>query len=133
MKLIYNFTCIIACLAIMACHKDKNMGDKSIVKQLTAADAGSTTSVTIGQTISLTLGNPGDGGYQFNNPQYNTSVLTLVSHQEHVGVHQGLIGDFGKDIWTFTAKGSGTTTLEVTAHRASTETISMFSNQVIVK
>jgi predicted secreted protein len=132
MKLICNCIVIIACLAIVSCHKDKNTVDNA-VKQLTAADAGGTTSVTAGQTISLTLGNPGDGGYQFNNPQYNTSVLTLVSNKEHVGVHPGLVGDFGSDIWTFTAKGSGTTTLEVTAHRGSVETISMFSNQVVVK
>lgn len=132
MKLIYNFTCIIALLAIMSCHKDNNTGDNAN-KKLTAADAGGTASVTIGQTISLTLGNPGDGGYQFNDPKYNTAVLTLVSHQQGVGVHAGMIGDFGKDIWTFTAKGSGTTTLEVTAHRASTEVISMFSNQIVVK
>ena len=132
MKLIYNCTCIIACLAIMSCHKDKNTADNT-VKQLTAADAGGTASVTTGQTISLALGNPGDGGYQFNNPQYNTSVLTLVSHKENIGAHPDRIGDFGKDIWTFTAKGSGTTTLQVTAHRGTAEIISMFSNQVIVK
>lgn len=130
MKLIYSCTCIIACLVIMSCHKDKNTGDNT-VKQLTAADAGSTASVTMGQTISLTLGNPGDGGYQFNNPQYKTSILTLQSHTHQNGTNN--IGDFGKDIWTFTAKGSGTTTLQVTAHRGSTETISMFSNQIIVK
>ncbi|QEC75046.1 protease inhibitor I42 family protein [Mucilaginibacter ginsenosidivorax] len=132
MKLIYKCTCIIACLAIMSCHKDKNTGD-SAIKQLTSTDSGSTATVSMGQTISLTLGNPGDGGYQFNDPKYNSSVLTLVSHKENVGVHAGMIGDFGKDIWTFTAKGSGTTTLEVTAHRGNTEIISMFSNQIVVK
>jgi len=131
MKLIYNCTCIIACVVIMSCHKDQNTGDKNIVKQLTAADAGSTASVTMGQTLSLTLGNPGDGGYQFNNPQYKTSVLTLQSHTRQNGTSN--IGDFGKDTWTFTAKGSGTTTLEVTASRGSTGTISLFSNQISVK
>lgn len=130
MKLIYYCTCIITCLAIMSCHKDKNTEDNT-VKQLTAADAGSTASAAMGQTISLTLGNPGDGGYQFNNPQYKTSVLTLQSHTHQNGTNN--IGDFGKDTWNFTAKGSGTTTLEVTASRGSTETISMFSNQIIVK
>lgn len=130
MKLIYNCTCIIACLAIMSCHKDKNTGDNT-VKQLTAADAGSTASVTMGQTISLTLGNPGDGGYQFNTPQYNASVLTLQSHTHQNGTNN--IGDFGSDTWNFTAKGSGTTTLEVTASRGSTGTISLFSNQISVK
>ena len=131
MKLIYNCSCIIACLAIMSCHKDKNTGDKNTVKQLTAADAGSTVSVTGGQSISLILGNPGDGGYQFNNPQYKSSVLTLQSHTHQNGTNN--MGDFGKDTWTFTAKGSGTTTLEVTASRGNSETISLFSNQITVK
>ncbi len=132
MKLIYSFTCIIACLAIMSCHKDKNTRNNADT-QLTAADSGSTASVTVGQTISLTLGNPGDGGYQFNDPQYNNSVLTLVSHTRQGAVNPNLIGNFGSDTWNFTAKGSGTTTLEVTAHRGSAETISMFSNQISVK
>jgi len=116
----------------MSCHKDKNMGDNA-VKQLTAADAGSKASVTMGQTISLTLGNPGDGGYQFNNPKYNTSVLTLASHTHQGAANTNLIGNFGSDTWNFTAKETGTTTLEVTASRGSTETISMFANQIIVK
>jgi predicted secreted protein len=130
MRSFYNGICIIACLAITACHKDKNA---ETVKQLTAADAGTTTAVTKGETISLTLGNPGDGGYQLNDPQYKTSVLTLVSHTHQDG--SNAVGDFGKDTWKFTANGTGTTILEITASRGTpgAEKISLFSNQITVK
>jgi predicted secreted protein len=133
MKVFYKSICIIACLAVMACNKDKNTA--VTVKQLTAADAGSTASVTMGQTFSLTLGNPGDGGYQLNDPIYNITVLTLVSHTHQGSTNTNLIGDFGTDTWKFTAKASGTSTLEVTASRGSqgNETISLFANEVVVK
>ncbi|SDF07788.1 Chagasin family peptidase inhibitor I42 [Mucilaginibacter pineti] len=131
MKLLYNSICIIACLAVTACHKDKKT---EVVKQLTIADAGSTASVSMGETISLTLGNPGDGGYQVNDPLYKTSVLTLVSHT-HQNSTTNAVGDAGNDTWKFTAKGSGTTTLEITASRGTqgADKISLFSNQITVK
>lgn len=130
MKLFNKGISVIACLVIMGCHKDKN---NDTMKQLTIADAGSTASVTMGETISLTLGNPSDGGYHFNDPEYKTSVLTLVSHTHQNGSDKA--GDFGNDTWNFTAKASGTTTLEVTASRSTqnAQKVSLFANEITVK
>ena len=131
MKSFYSKLCLIACLTITACSKNKNTTE--VVKKLTGADSGKTTAVTKGETITLTLGNPGDGGYHFNDPQFKTSVLTLVSHTQQAG--SNAVGDFGTDTWKFTANGTGTTTLKITASRGTpgAESLSLFANEIVVK
>lgn len=135
MKSFYSGLCIIACLAVTACSKDKaETPHTDVAKKLTSVDAGKTASVTQGQSLTLTLVNPGDGGYEFDNPQFSSSVLTLVDHTHQAG-NVNMIGDFGTDTWKFIANGKGTTTLEVTASRSWEKgmNVSIFSGQIAVK
>jgi predicted secreted protein len=122
---------IVACVSLTACKKDNQ---NEVDKSLTGADMGKTTEIVKGQRISLTLSNPGDGGYQFDDPQFNTSVLILVDHSHKAG-NPELIGNFGKDTWVFTANETGTTTLEVTARRSweANSVVSIFSGEIKVK
>lgn len=114
---------------IIACKKERVNADV----QLTSQDSGKTTSVSNGETIALTVGNPGDGGYQFIDPKFDSSVLILNSHTHQPPKDSKMIGDFGTDTWKFTAIANGKTMLTVSASRGSRDTISIFTNQITVK
>jgi hypothetical protein len=47
--------------------------------RIDARKNGKTIAVSKGEVLKITLGNPGDGGYSFDAPQYNSSVLTLLT------------------------------------------------------
>ncbi|MEO6633821.1 MAG: hypothetical protein ABIN13_18910, partial [Mucilaginibacter sp.] len=64
--------------SISSCKKN-GVSPKAIV-QVDYTKNGQTISVATGQSLQLTLGNPGDGGYDFDTPQFNPLVLSLVSH-----------------------------------------------------
>jgi len=100
---------------------------------LTAANSGGTITAVKGQSITVTLSNPGDGGYQFNDPQYNASVLKLNSHTHANPVNSNAVGDFGTDTWTFTPQSSGTTTLSIAASRGTADVVTMFSTNISVQ
>jgi len=133
MKSFYKVFTIIAILFLTACTKDK-INKNKVDKSLTGNDSGKMTAVIKGQTISVTLGNPGDGGYQFNDPHFSTSVLNLVEHSHKDG-NSEMTGDFGKDTWIFKASETGTTTLEITASRSwePNSSVPIFSGQITVK
>ena len=118
--------------SISSCKKDANNADRQIIQADYSAN-GKTISVVKGQSLILTLGNPGDGGYAFDAPQYNTAVLSLTNHT-HIAPTSGAIGDFGKDTWEFKTIKGGNSTLSVTATRASDKThpVVMFSGTVAV-
>lgn len=52
-------------------------------------------------SFSITLQNHGDGGYVFDEPVYNKSVVKLLSHKHIAPENTGLAGDFGDDEWRF--------------------------------
>ena len=91
--------------AIAACKKDSN---KPILR-LSQTDTAKTAVVTQGQAVLITLSNPGDGGYEFNNWQYDASILHLDSHTHTAPASPQMMGDFGTDTWQFTSLKSGTT------------------------
>lgn len=86
---------------------------------LTASDSGKTITLTTGQTFLVTLSNPGDGGYVFDNPQYDASLLQLNSHLHTSPISSTSSpvtpGNFGTDSWQFVALKPGTTDLTITA------------------
>ena len=88
------------------------------VLHLTEADKGKTISVKKNQKIELTLRHPGDGGYSFNEPEINTSLLKLESHVHHAATKYAKPGDFGNDVWVFTPVGTGQADLTITASRS---------------
>lgn len=76
----------------------------------------STISVKIGDRINLTLQDYGDGGYTWTIVTLNEQLLKKESEQLNWGII-GMLGDFGKDTWIFTALNSGTTTLKLECAR----------------
>lgn len=102
--------------------------------QITALDTGKTIQVTKGQTLDLTLGNPGDGGYAFDTPIYDSSLLTLVKHIRTPPPNSDRVGDFGTDTWEFSAINTGSTGLKITATRGSlaSSTIIIFNGSVAI-
>ena len=101
--------------------------------EFTAYDNGRVIQVTRGQVFTIKIGNPGDGGYIFNNPSYDTSVLTLTNHT-HTNPSIIIPGNFGDDVWEFQALNSGSTKIDITASRQWTggDTANMFSATVVV-
>jgi len=122
------FLFIAVFFAVASCKKDN--GNKPVI-QLTSVDSNKTFTVTQGQTIKITLNNPGDGGYAFDSWQYNGSILKLDSHIHLLPVDPSP-GNDGADEWQFTALQSGSSTLKITASRGSADTIVMFSGFVKV-
>lgn len=116
-------------LIIAACKKDAQSANGIT---LTDADTGKKLSLTSGQTFTLTLNNPGDGGYNFDSPQRDSSIIHLDKY-EHKAPANGLTGDAGSDTWQFTSAHAGTTVLKITASRLSGGTVVMFSDTLVVK
>jgi predicted secreted protein len=124
------FLVSILMIGVISCKKDNN--SKPTI-QLTSADSGKALAVAQGQKISITLANPGDGGFNFNTWQYDSSVLQLNSHTHIPPANPDLIGNYGTDVWVFTTLKSGTTTLSISATRTSAEVVSMFADTVKVQ
>ncbi len=101
--------------------------------QLTSADIGRTIKISQGQMFTVTLSNPGDGGYQFNVPDDGSDIL-VDSGRIHTNPTSGALGDFGKDMWTFYANRTGITNLKITASRpwSTEQPIVMFNVTVVV-
>ncbi|ASU36493.1 protease inhibitor I42 family protein [Mucilaginibacter xinganensis] len=97
------------------------------------SNSGKTIKVSRGQIINLTLGNPGDGGYVFDAPEYNSKVLSLIANTHQPPISNA-IGDFGKDIWQFKALASGSSNLTITATRSfdKNNPVVMFSGTIAV-
>ena len=128
----YRFIFIVLtaiCMVGTSCKKDSSSNMKTI--SLTYANAGTTVTAVKGQTVTLTLSNPGDGGYQFNDAQFDAGVLKLNSHT-HTNPNTNAVGYFGQDTWTFTAFGGGISSIVITASRVNDE-VTIFSGKVSVE
>ncbi|MEO6978927.1 MAG: protease inhibitor I42 family protein [Mucilaginibacter sp.] len=102
--------------SISSCKKN-GVSPKAIV-QVDYTKNGQTISVATGQSLQLTLGNPGDGGYDFDTPQFNPLVLSLVSHAHTNPGTNAPVGNAGTDTWEFKALAAGESVLKVTATRS---------------
>lgn len=116
-------------LVFTACKKDAS----GLIIQLNGADSNKALSVVRGEKILITLGNPGDGGFTFDNWQYNSAVLTLGKHTRNLPPANSPTGDFGSDTWQFTATASGTSTLKITATQSPAEVVTMFKGTITVQ
>jgi len=116
-----------------ACRKAEETPAPAEVK-ITAQQNGQPVTLDQGQTLKVTLQNPGDGLYSFDQPQYDAAVLRFVDHL-HQGPTNNNVGNFGTDSWDFVAIKAGSTTLTITATRGteSGATATMLSNSVSVK
>jgi predicted secreted protein len=123
--------CAVLLIAVASCKKEAQ------VLKLTAADSGKTSQASTGETIMVTVANPGDGGYTFDPPKFDGSILTLVNHTHQAPANSysqtGIVGDFGTDTWQFTAKTSGTSVLTITATQSPTVVATLFTGEISVK
>jgi predicted secreted protein len=124
---------VIIAVGILSCKKNLDNTILPIV-QITSQDNGKNIAIAQGQTLQINLGNPGDGGYTFDAPQYNSSVLSMGDHTRNYPPKNSPIGDFGSDTWAFRATKTGATPLTITATRGTDKsgTIVMFSGTISV-
>jgi predicted secreted protein len=120
-----------AILAIASCKKDIQVTDNVM---LTDDDAGKKLTIASGQKCTLSLNNPGDGGYNLDKPQLDSTIIHLEKY-EHIAPANGLTGDAGKDNWQFTPVRIGITILKITATRPWNNggTVTMFTDTIVVK
>lgn len=121
-------------------NKDSQVLKKDVVNNIKTTyldykSNGGTVVVQKGEDISITVGNPGDGGYQFIDPIYDSSVLRLESHVHINPKPNSAPGDFGNDVWKFIAINKGVSDLTIKSARAGqtdSEKV-MFTTNVTVK
>lgn len=115
---------------------------KSKTVALTEKNTNSTTTVSKGDIISLTLYDANDGEYHFEGPLlYDTTIIKLKNHIQTPPVlipdsHGDLpIGTSGTETWNFEAIKSGTTIIKIDIVRGSYEESreNRFTGTVIVK
>jgi len=123
---------IVSAMFTVSCKKD---GNNPAVVEITQQSNGHTVDLSQGQTLKITLGNPGDGGYDFDTPQYQSSVLSLKSHTRNLPPANSPIGDFGSDTWEFSTLSQGSSVLTFTATRGSdkSSTVAIFTGTIAVK
>ena len=99
------------------------MSEKPIEKQISSAihctieNNNSTISIKKGDQVNLTLQDYGDGGYTWTIITLDEQLLKKESEQLNWGT-TGMLGDFGKDTWIFTAFNTGSTTLKLECVRS---------------
>jgi predicted secreted protein len=96
--------------------EQENTPQKSSAVYLTSSDHNTTLKLKKGDIVNLTLPDYGDGGYVWTITYYDETVLTLT--QQFTWGSSGMLGDFGKDTWVYTAKNTGNTTLELICKRS---------------
>jgi predicted secreted protein len=98
------------------------MSEKPIEKQTPSTfycnveDNHSTISIKKGDQVNLTLQDYGDGGYTWTIVTLDEQLLKKESEQLNWG-STGMLGDFGKDTWIFTALNTGSITLKLECAR----------------
>jgi predicted secreted protein len=108
---------------------------QAVEKKLTEDNSGGKLTLAGGQAFSLTLPDHVDGGFRFNKPQYDSTVIHLQSYVSNSPDDKGRVGHSGTGVWLFTAIGKGKTILKVTSSRPwkPTDSTVVFQNIVLVK
>jgi len=110
---------LLTALAASACGNGASAG-RSVT--LTAEDNGSTVEVEVSDEIVITLESNITTGFAWTlTTEPDADVLELVD-SEYRSPETDLLGAEGNEVWTFTATGEGTTSLELTYERSSGET-----------
>jgi predicted secreted protein len=99
----------------LSSQKQKNQQTQKIFS-LTEMDNNTIVSLKLGDTVNLTLPDYGDGGYVWEIIHNNENILSKTD--QFTWGSSGLLGDFGKDTWVFTAIHTGSNTLELRCQRA---------------
>ena len=88
---------------------------KEKIYSLTRADNNTVVSMKIGDKLNITLPDYGDGGYVWDIIRNNENVVFKIDQFTSGG--SGLLGDFGKDTWVFSAIHPGSSTIELRCQR----------------
>jgi len=95
-------------------QKQKNP-QTPMIFSLTNEDHNTIVSLKKGDKVNLTLQDYGDGGYVWEVIHNDENLLSQTD--QFTWGSSGLLGDFGKDTWLFTAIHIGSTTLELRCQR----------------
>lgn len=106
--------CVFTVFLIFGISYIKNSRENTT--SITQADNHQTINASSKSDIKLTLPNPGDGGYQFDEPIFDSSIIKLTSHK-HTNPSDKTLGNFGDDIWTFEILKKGQTDLTINISR----------------
>jgi len=98
----------------LSSQKQKNP-QTSTIFSLTDADNKTIMSMKIGDKLNLTLPDYGDGGYVWDVIHNDENILPKTD--QFTWGSSGMLGDFGKDTWVFTATHTGSTILEFHCQR----------------
>ena len=93
----------------------KNQQTPKIIS-LTNAHDNTIESMKVGDTLNLTLPDYGEGGYVWEIVYNDENILSKTD--QFAWGSSGLLGDFGKDTWLFTAIHPGSTLLELRCQRS---------------
>ena len=122
-KVIYLFGLVISiaiiattAISVASMLSDKTTKENNYMKFITAEDSGTTLSLKKGDKLNLELKDYGDGGYSWEIVTLDETVLSLTERFD--SEPSGMLGDFGNDIWVFTAEKTGSTTLELKCSRS---------------
>ncbi|TWJ01436.1 putative secreted protein [Mucilaginibacter frigoritolerans] len=116
-------------------------GQKPISEQkrqatsITEKDSGKTLRLLTGQQFTLTLPDRIDGGYRFNKIQFDTTILKVDKHVEHLPAAGEALGKPGQAIWWFIGLKKGKTIVKITISRPwkKADSITVFSDTVMVR
>jgi predicted secreted protein len=89
---------------------------KPTTHYLTVVDENATFSLKKGDILNLTLRDYGDGGYVWTITQVDDMLLHQTA--QFTWGSSGMLGDFGKDTWVFSAVHTGITTLSLECARS---------------
>ena len=99
------------------------LSEKPAIKPMTPSTVyvtedknGTTIHMKKGDLLNVTLHDYGDGGYTWVVNRIDTTMLRQDT--QFTWGSSGMMGDFGKDTWMFTALKSGSTTLGLECKRA---------------
>jgi predicted secreted protein len=94
---------------------------------------GTTITIKTGDSLRLTLKDFGDGGYSWSIKTQDARMLTLKS-TDHSN-SSGSLGDFGSNIWVFSALQPGSSSLELVCARPwnTTDVCATFNIHVVIQ
>ena len=105
---------------VQAQHQNQEVNPVPVTALAGDADNGKTISLVPGQKLSVQITEIGsDGGYEFQNPDYDTSLLRLDNQYiiPPPDMSSGVVGSSPTGVWAFTALKSGATDLVIVTAR----------------
>jgi len=106
---------VVGAILVVGSTLSKQSAEKNYAaRYLTSDDDGITLYLNKGDKLNLELKDYGDGGYAWEITELDEKILSLTERSDSPS---GLLGDFGNDIWVFTAEKTGSTTLELKSSR----------------